>query len=171
MSVLANGRLVTPEGIVDGWLETAGQTITAIGAGEPPRRADRDLAGHWVVPGFVDIHVHGGAGADFISGRPEHARRIVGLHRRHGTTTMLASLVTGDIDTMVASVASLADLVDAGELAGIHLEGPFLAPARCGAHNPSLLRAPEPDLVDRLMSAGRTQIRTPTRPTNRPARR
>ena len=169
MSVLANGRLVTPEGIVDGWLETAGQTITAIGAGEPPRRADRDLAGHWVVPGFVDIHVHGGAGADFSSGRPDHARRIVGLHRRHGTTTMLASLVTGDIDTMVASVASLADLVDAGELAGIHLEGPFLAPARCGAHDPGLLRAPEPDLVDRLISAGRTQIRMVTLAPEQPA--
>jgi N-acetylglucosamine-6-phosphate deacetylase len=169
MSVLANGRLITPEGIVDGWLETAGQTITAIGAGEPPRQADRDLAGQWVLPGFVDIHAHGGGGADFSAGSPEQGRRIVGLHRRHGTTTMLASLVTADIDTMVASVASLADLAEAGEIAGIHLEGPFLAPARCGAHDPGLLRPPEPDLVDRLVSAGLTQIRMVTLAPEQPA--
>ena len=167
--MLANGRLVTPEGIVDGWLETAGQTITAIGAGKPPRRADSDLAGQWVVPGFVDIHVHGGAGADFSAGRPGQARRVVGLHRRHGTTTMLASLVTADLDTMVASAAALADLVDAGEVVGIHLEGPFLAPARCGAHDPGLLRAPEPDLVDRLISGGQTQIRMVTLAPEQPA--
>ena len=167
--MLANGRLVTPEGIVDGWLEIAGQTITAIGAGEPPRRADSDLAGQWVVPGFVDIHVHGGAGADFSAGRPGQARRVVGLHRRHGTTTMLASLVTADLDTMVASAAALADLVDAGEVVGIHLEGPFLAPARCGAHDPGLLRAPEPDLVDRLISGGQTQIRMVTLAPEQPA--
>ena len=167
--MLANGRLVTPEGIVDGWLETAGQTITAIGSGEPPRRADSDLAGQWVVPGFVDIHVHGGGGADFSAGRRGQARRVVGLHRRHGTTTMLASLVTADLDTMVASAAALADLVDAGEVAGIHLEGPFLAPARCGAHDPGLLRAPEPDLVDRLISGGQTQIRMVTLAPEQPA--
>jgi N-acetylglucosamine-6-phosphate deacetylase len=169
MSVLANGRLVTPDGIVDGWLEVAGRTITAIGTGEPPQRADRDLAGQWVVPGFVDIHVHGGADADFSAGSPEQARRVVGLHRRHGTTTMLASLVTADIDTLVASVTSLAELGDAGELAGIHLEGPFLAPARCGAHDPRLLRTPEPDLVDRLASAGRTRVRMVTLAPELPA--
>ena len=169
MSVLANGRLITPEGIVDGWLETTGQTITAIGAGEPPQQTECDLAGQWVLPGFVDVHAHGGGGADFSAGNREQARRIVGLHRRHGTTTMLASLVTADIDTMVASLASLADLAEAGEIAGIHLEGPFLAPARSGAHDPGLLRPPEPDLVDRLVSAGRSQIRMVTLAPEQPA--
>jgi N-acetylglucosamine-6-phosphate deacetylase len=160
--VLTNGRLVTPDGIVDGWLETTGKTITAIGPGQPPRPADRELAGRWVVPGFVDIHVHGGAGADFSPGNDTAARQIVDLHRRHGTTTMVASLVTAGVDTLVTTLGSLADLVDEGVLAGIHLEGPFLSPARCGAHDPSLLRAPDPEVVDRLVAAGRGAIRMAT---------
>ncbi|HXU96701.1 MAG TPA: N-acetylglucosamine-6-phosphate deacetylase [Jiangellaceae bacterium] len=169
MATLANGRLVTPDGIVDGWLETAGGTITAVGPGEPPRPADRDMAGQWVVPGFVDIHVHGGAGADFTTGSSEQARRIVALHRRHGTTTMLASLVTADVETMAASIDALAGLVDEGELAGIHLEGPFLAPTRRGAHDAGLLRVPEPDVVDRLVSAGPTRVRMVTLAPEQPA--
>ena len=169
VATLANGRLVTPDGIVDGWLETAGATITAVGPGEPPRPADRDVAGQWVVPGFVDIHVHGGAGADFTTGSPEQARRIVALHRRHGTTTMLASLVTADVETMAASIDALAGLVDEGELAGIHLEGPFLAPTRRGAHDAGLLRVPEPDVVDRLVSAGPTRVRMVTLAPEQPA--
>jgi N-acetylglucosamine-6-phosphate deacetylase len=162
MPVLTNGRLVTPDGIVDGWLETTGHTITAIGPGRPPRPADRDLAGRWVVPGFVDIHVHGGAGADFSPGNHTAARQIVDLHRRQGTTTMVASLVTAGVDTLLTTLGSLAELVDDGVLAGIHLEGPFLAPARCGAHDPSLLRAPEPEVVDRMVAAGRGAIRMAT---------
>ena len=162
MPVLANGRLVTPNGIVDGWLETTGSMITAIGPGEPPGPPDRHVAGRWVVPGFVDIHVHGGAGADYISGDQTAAGQIADLHRRHGTTTMLASLVTADLDTLQATLASLAELVDDGLLAGIHLEGPFLAPARCGAHDRSLLRAPDPDIVARLVSVGRGTIRMVT---------
>ncbi|MET0521667.1 MAG: N-acetylglucosamine-6-phosphate deacetylase [Jiangellaceae bacterium] len=169
MATLANARLVTPGGIVDGWLETAAATITAFGPGEPARPADRDVAGQWVVPGFVDIHVHGGAGADFTTGSPEQARRIIALHRRHGTTTMLASLVTADVETMAASIDALAGLVDEGELAGIHLEGPFLAPARRGAHDAGLLRAPEPDVVDRLVSAGPTRVRLVTLAPEQPA--
>lgn len=169
VATLANARLVTPGGIVDGWLETAAATITAFGPGEPARPADRDVAGQWVVPGFVDIHVHGGAGADFTTGSPEQARRIIALHRRHGTTTMLASLVTADVETMAASIDALAGLVDEGELAGIHLEGPFLAPARRGAHDAGLLRAPEPDVVDRLVSAGPTRVRMVTLAPEQPA--
>jgi N-acetylglucosamine-6-phosphate deacetylase len=169
VATLVNGRLVTPGGIVDGWLETVGATITAFGPGEPPRPADRDVAGQWVVPGFVDIHVHGGAGADFTTGSPEQARRIVALHRRHGTTTMLASLVTADVETLAASIDALAGLVDEGELAGIHLEGPFLAPTRRGAHDARLLRVPEPDVVDRLVSAGPTRVRMVTLAPEQPA--
>lgn len=169
VATLANGRLVTPDGIVDGWLETAGATITAFGPGEPPRPADRDVAGQWVVPGFVDIHVHGGGGADFTTASAEQARRIVALHRRHGTTTMLASLVTADVETMAASIDALAGLVDEGELTGIHLEGPFLAPARRGAHDAALLRVPEPDVVDRLVSAGPTRVRMVTLAPEQPA--
>jgi N-acetylglucosamine-6-phosphate deacetylase len=162
MSLLADGRLVTPDGVIDGWLETTGRTITATGSGMPPRPADRNLAGSWVLPGFVDIHVHGGAGADFMAGDQTSVRQIVDLHRRHGTTTTLASLVTAELNTLVTTLGSLADLVDDELLAGIHLEGPFLAPTRSGAHDRGLLRPPEPDVVDRLISAGRGGLRMVT---------
>ncbi|MGH8774325.1 MAG: N-acetylglucosamine-6-phosphate deacetylase [Jiangellaceae bacterium] len=162
MSVLAGARLVTADGIVDGWLEVDGRTIAAFGPGEPPRPADRDLGGQWVVPGFVDIHVHGGARAAYMSGDQDEAVVVADLHRRHGTTTTVASLVTGEASALTTAIASLVELVDDGLLAGVHLEGPFLAAARCGAHDPSLLRAPEPALVETLLAAGRGTVRMVT---------
>ena len=162
MTMLADARMVTPDGIVDGWVDIDDGRITALGPGDPPRPADRDLGWRWVVPGFVDIHVHGGARAAYMSGDQDEAVLVADLHRRHGTTTTVASLVTGDEAAMRRIVTSLAELVDDGVVAGIHLEGPFLAKARCGAHDPALLREPEPALVERLLQAGHGTIRMVT---------
>ena len=163
MTVLAGGRIVTADGVLDdGWLQTDGRTIAALGPGPAPAPVDRDLGGAWVVPGFVDIHVHGGGGASYMSGDLDDAVVAADLHRRNGTTTTMASLVTGSPDGLAAAVAALAELVDDGLLAGIHLEGPFLSADRRGAHDPTLLTAPVPALVDRLLSAGRGTIRMVT---------
>ncbi|HSI94011.1 MAG TPA: N-acetylglucosamine-6-phosphate deacetylase [Jiangellaceae bacterium] len=163
MAVLAGGRLVTPDGVLEnGWLRTAGRTIAAVGSGAPPGPADLDVAGAWVVPGFVDIHVHGGGGASYLAGDPQRAAAVASLHRRHGTTTTLASLVTAEPARLARAVAGLAEVVDDGLLAGIHLEGPFLAAERRGAHDPALLTAPEPGLVDMLLTAGRGTVRMVT---------
>ncbi len=162
MTVLAGARIVTPGGVVEGWLEVSEERIAALGPGVPPRPADRDLGGQWLVPGFVDIHVHGGARASYMSGDQDEAASVADVHRRHGTTTTMASLVTGTEDSLAATVASLAEMVDDGMLAGVHLEGPFLARARCGAHDPALLRTPEPALVERLLAAGRGAVRMVT---------
>ncbi|WP_445515197.1 N-acetylglucosamine-6-phosphate deacetylase [Streptomyces sp. NEAU-174] len=121
-----------------------------------------DLAGGWIVPGFVDLHVHGGGGASFSAGTPEEALTAIGTHRRHGTTTMLASTVTGDLDDLARQAAALSELVEQGELAGIHFEGPFISPHRCGAHQPSLLRAPDPADVRKLVDAARGTARMMT---------
>lgn len=163
MTMLAGGRLVTPDGVLEeGWLHTKGSTIAALGSGTPPEPADRDLAGAWVVPGFIDIHVHGGGGASYLSGDPDRAAVAAHLHRRHGTTTTLASLVTAEPAVLARTAAGLSEVVDDGLLAGIHLEGPFLAAERRGAHDPALLTAPEPALVDMLLTAGRGTIRMVT---------
>jgi N-acetylglucosamine-6-phosphate deacetylase len=163
MTVLANARLVTPDGVLDGgWLQTDGGTIAGLGSGPPPVPSDRDLAGAWVVPGFVDIHVHGGAGGSHMAGDPDQTAAAAALHRRHGTTTTMASLVTGEPAQLERAAAGLAELVDDGLLAGIHLEGPFLAPERRGAHDPAWLAVPEPELLDRLLTAGRGTIRMVT---------
>jgi N-acetylglucosamine-6-phosphate deacetylase len=155
--------VVTPaRTFAPGWLHVAEGKVVAVGPGDPPRGADVDLAAGTVVPGFVDTHVHGGGGASFDGGDPASVERVVLAHRGHGTTTMLASLVTDTTEGLIRSVDGLADLADDGLVAGIHLEGPWLSPLHPGAHDPALLRAPDAPTVDRLVEAGRGHLRMVT---------
>src|SRR5262245_30766069 len=162
--LITGGRVATPGGVLDpGWLHVEDGLISAVGDGPAPEVAETvDASGSWVVPGFVDIHCHGGGGAAFTSGDAAHVRQVVDAHTAHGTTTLLASLVTRPVPELVEQVAALSDLVTEGLVAGIHLEGPFLSAARCGAHDPALLRPPDPVSVDALLSAGRGTIRMVT---------
>jgi N-acetylglucosamine-6-phosphate deacetylase len=107
-----------------------------------------------VVPGFVDTHLHGGGGANFSAATHAETSTAVEFHRRHGTTTLVASLVTAGTDELLRQVADLADDVRAGLIAGIHLEGPWLSTKRCGAHQPALMRDPDPAELDRILDAG-----------------
>jgi N-acetylglucosamine-6-phosphate deacetylase len=162
-TVVAAGSLVTPDGVLTpGWAQVRNGVLTGVGAGLPPRPADRALPHGWLLPGFVDMHVHGGGGASLTTGRLEDVVAATALHRAHGTTTMVASLVTAAPAVLEASVRGLADLVDDGLLAGIHLEGPWLAAARAGAHDARLLRDPAPADVHRLLAAGRGAVRVVT---------
>jgi N-acetylglucosamine-6-phosphate deacetylase len=96
-----------------------------------------------LLPGLVDLHNHGG-GAGFPEAcTPEHARVAIGEHLRHGTTSLVASLVTATPDTLRQRVGLLTALAESDELAGIHLEGPFLSTARCGAQDPDLIQTPD----------------------------
>ena len=161
--LLTAGRVVTPaRTFAPGWLHVADGRILAVGAGAPPRPADLDLPGGTVVPGFVDTHVHGGGGAAFDGGDPEAVERVVRAHRARGTTTMVASLVTDTVEGLAASTARLADLVEDGVIAGVHLEGPWLSPQHPGAHDPQLLVAPDAATVDRLVEAARGHLRMVT---------
>lgn len=157
--VIAGASLVTPDGVVeDGWVEVADGRIAALGPGDPPRPADRLLDGGWIVPGFVDIHSHGGGGGTAMGADPAQLATFVATHQRHGTTTIMASLVTGHEPTLDHDIRALAELVDEGLIAGIHLEGPWISPQRKGAHDPAALRAPEPAMVARLLDAGRGKV-------------
>jgi N-acetylglucosamine-6-phosphate deacetylase len=145
-----------------GWIDTSGDTVRAMGAGAPPVPADRQLGAVTVVPGFVDTHVHGGGGASFSTARPADTAAAVEFHRRHGTTTLIASLVTAAPAELLRQVEALADEVRGGVIAGIHLEGPWLSASRCGAHDPALLRDPDAGEVDRVLSLGSNTIRMVT---------
>ncbi|MGP9020124.1 N-acetylglucosamine-6-phosphate deacetylase [Streptomyces sp. BR1] len=151
--VLSGARVVLPTGVVEN-----GRVIVEGGkiAGSAPDDAPRvDLSGHWVVPGFVDMHVHGGGGASFTNGTVEDVLKGVHTHRLHGTTTIVASTVTGEMDYLAQRAGLLSELVEQGDLAGIHFEGPFISPCRKGAHSEDLLRHPDPAEVRKLMDAAR----------------
>jgi N-acetylglucosamine-6-phosphate deacetylase len=145
-----------------GWLRVDGEAIAAVGAGEPPLGHEVDLAVDVLTPGFVDGHCHGGGGASLCTTDPAEAVRAVEAHRRVGTTSIVAGVVTDSIATMAAQVGVLAGLVDDGELAGIHLEGPWLSRRFAGAHDPGLLLAPDPAAIDALLEAGRGAVRLVT---------
>ncbi|MFE5937946.1 N-acetylglucosamine-6-phosphate deacetylase [Streptomyces sp. NPDC056470] len=165
-TVLAGARVVLPTGIVEN-----GRVIVDGGriAGAAPADAPAlDLTGHWVVPGFVDMHNHGGGGASFTSGTVDEILTGVRTHRLHGTTTVVASFVTGEMDFLSTRAGLLSELAEQGEIAGIHFEGPFIAPCRKGAHDETLLRDPDPADVRKLIDAARGQARMVTLATELP---
>jgi N-acetylglucosamine-6-phosphate deacetylase len=166
-TTLAGGRVVTPDGVLDdGWIRLSGGRVVATGSGRPPHRPDEDLAGAWVVPGFVDLHMHGGGGHD-VTASPEAMTAAVAFHRRHGTTATLVSLVTAPLAELAEQLRWIAALAERGptpegHVLGSHLEGPFLAEARCGAQNVAHLRTPDPDELARLIEAGGGWLRVAT---------
>jgi N-acetylglucosamine-6-phosphate deacetylase len=163
MTLIAAGAMVLEQGVCrPGWVETSGGRIISCGSGVAPRPADIDLPEALVVPGFVDIHAHGGGGASYTDGNDADILRAAMFHRSHGTTTTLASLVTASPADLLAAVRALADSTRAGTVAGIHLEGPWLSAARCGAHDPKQLRDPAPAEIDALLTAGGGAIRMVT---------
>lgn len=141
------------------WIEVSDGLVAATGAGPAPRTADRELGAVAVLPGFVDTHLHGGGGANFSTAVHTDTATAVDFHRRHGTTTLVASLVTAGPDDLLRQVEALADDVRFGLLDGIHLEGPWLSTLRCGAHQPSLMRDADPAEIDRVLRAGGGAIR------------
>ena len=164
--LLTGGRVVTPEGALSpGWIRLAGNAIDAVGPGEATDRQGllvTDLRGHWVLPGFVDMHVHGGGGASFTEGPADDARRAAEFHRRHGSTTIVASLVTAPLADLEVRAAMLARLAREGVIAGIHLEGPFLSAARCGAQDPRHMIAPDVAAFEGLHAAAAGHLRVIT---------
>ena len=105
-------------------------------------------------PGLVDIHCHGGGGHTFCATDPDEARKAAEFHHRSGSTTVVASLVTAGEEVLLAQIRALRPLVGEGVIAGIHLEGPFLATGRCGAQDPRRLVAPDAAMARRLLDAG-----------------
>lgn len=163
--LLAGGDVVTGDGVLaGGWMHVAGDRIGALGpAGSPPPAAASvlDCAGDIVVPGFVDIHEHGGGGASYDGG-PGAVRTALATHRAHGTTSSVASLVSLPPATLRRALPELAELTEAGELAGVHLEGPWLSGARPGAHHPSRLHPPTDAELSEVLSWGNGAIRMVT---------
>jgi N-acetylglucosamine-6-phosphate deacetylase len=166
-------RKLDAAGEVDGfWMLVDGSTIVATGSGPAPEPSDGsaghalgdaptkvDVGGQWLVPGFIDLHGHGGGGHSYDDG-PDELLAALATHRAHGTTRSVVSLVANPIAAMRASLGTIADLAASDPLIlGSHLEGPFLAPDNRGAHNLEFLQEPQPYEVEELIGAARGTLR------------
>ena len=171
--VVLLGRVVTPERVIqDGAVVLAGAQIVWVGestdatapsAVPDARAAGRPRPGTTLLPGLIDLHNHGGGGAGFPDATDAPtALRAVREHLAHGTTSLVASLVTADAQTLIARTSLLADLADSGDLVGIHLEGPFLSRARRGAQSPDDLLPGSAQLVRQIAAAARGHLVTMT---------
>ncbi len=164
--LFSRARKLDAAGQVDDfWMLVDGDTIIETGAGESPTsRADSivDIGGHWLTPGFIDLHCHGGGGYAFEDGT-DAILSALATHRAHGTTRSVISLVTNPIAALETSLGQIADLADSDPLIlGSHLEGPFISPERRGAHNPDFLLEPQPAELELLLDAARGTLRQVT---------
>lgn len=126
-TILTGATVVLPTGPVEnGQVTVDGTRITH---SAPENAQVIDASGHYVIPGFVDLHNHGGGGASFTSGSVDDILKGIHTHRLHGTTTLVASTVTGDMDFLTQRAGLLSELAEQGDVAGIHFEGPFISPA------------------------------------------
>ena len=162
---LVSGGSITGDGVLateDDRIVYAGPaaefTTTDLAAGFAAVEPEDLPEGCLILPGLIDLHNHGGNGGDFPSGDEAAARSAIDFLHRSGTTTLLASMVTASPDDLLKGIGVYLGLTHEGLLAGIHLEGPFLSHARCGAQNPEWLRDPDPELLSQLIDAGQGQI-------------
>jgi N-acetylglucosamine-6-phosphate deacetylase len=145
-----DGRVVAA-GTDSGWRELAESDADVV-----------DGAGHVLTPGLIDIHNHGGARATYGEGS-DAIRTATWLHRRHGITRQLLSLVTAAPEDLIAQIqVAAAETRRDPTILGIHLEGPFLSREYCGAHDPALLRDPDLNLVEQLLDAADGTLRQVT---------
>lgn len=152
-TVIVDGQVCRP-----GWLRVSGSRVEECSSGSPPAPADVSFPDALLVPGFVDMHVHGGDGVSY-RGDPE---RAAAFHRRHGSTATLASLMTAAPDALLSAVRKLTEATRRGVVDGIHLEGPWLSAQCCGAHDRRQLREPAASEIDALLAAGDGTIRMVT---------
>lgn len=167
------GQVVTPDRIIeDGALVLTGEHIVWVGEADRAGRAgfgpqvEAALcapAGGYLLPGLIEVHCHGGGGQSFPNATTrDQAMVCVMEHRRHGTTSLVASCVTAAPETLKERTRLLAELCEDGELAGIHFEGPFVSVERCGAQDPTYIIDPDTALTRELLALGRGHTVTMT---------
>lgn len=150
--LFVNGRIVLGDRLLEsGAVEIRDDRIIAVLEDKSPPDAEEitDLRGGYLAPGFVDLHVHGGAGADFMDGTTEAFRTVCCAHARHGTTSLLPTTTVARHEQHLAFLETCRRLKAEGAggaaILGAHFYGPYFAPEACGCHPAAAVRAPEPD--------------------------
>ena len=160
MIIQARGAVLPDSVAGELWIEVTSGLISDIQLGvhhQPDTIVDGIL-----IPGFIDIHCHGGGGKYFSDSSPAAISLTISAHRNSGTTGIIASLVTETIDDLKQQVRKLLPFYNRGEILGIHLEGPYLSHAKCGAHEPSLLIEPTISQIKEILEVGQGSIKMVT---------
>ena len=152
--IFRNARLIFPDGIREGL-----EIVTQQGKIEEIRQQTKapkndvvDLRGNYLAPGFVDLHVHGAIGRDTMEASVEAFRAICDFHSSGGTTSLLPTTATAPLDAIVDVLKAVRDCRSSiPQIAGLHIEGPFISKARCGAQRAEFIQDPSPVAVRQLL--------------------
>lgn len=150
--ILSNAQLILPDGIRDG-LEVAVENGKITDIRERSGADSIDLAGNYLAPGFIDLHIHGALGRDTMDATSESFRAICDYHATGGTTSLLLTTVTAPISDIVRVLRAVQTAAgDIKQIAGVHVEGPFISKARAGAQRAEFIRDPDNEMLDQLLA-------------------
>jgi N-acetylglucosamine-6-phosphate deacetylase len=152
--ILTNARLILPDGIRDGLEVVAAEgKITAVREQTHPRPKEViDLHGNYLAPGFVDLHVHGALGRDSMEASTDAFRAICDFHASGGTTSLLLTTATAPMDKLVEVLDAIRECRSSDDaIAGVHVEGPFISKAKCGAQRAEFIQDPSRTAVQQLL--------------------
>ena len=157
---LENVTLVTPTRLYSGSaIDVENDKIVAVYTTKPAPVADAtviDCKGNYAMPGFVDIHLHGGGDVDFCAGTPEEIKAGCEAHAQYGTTTIIPTTVTMSSERIISAIQNIrkaAEITTDCTIAGCHLEGPFFSPKQAGAQDPATLLDPDIAMLDAFCQA------------------
>ena len=167
--LFTNAKLITPTGLHSpGWLRVEESRITGLGQGQPPAIVPDsivqviDCQGRYLMPGFIDLHVHGALGHEVMDADPEGLRAMAQFYAAHGVTGFLATTWTASRDAIrkvLETLGPLTGLIPGGaSLLGIHLEGPYLNPVRCGAQDTAFIRRADPSEAVEFLETGLVRL-------------
>ncbi|HEX8490862.1 MAG TPA: amidohydrolase family protein, partial [Chthoniobacterales bacterium] len=150
--IFSNARLIFPDGIRDG-LELVVENGKIVEIREGTTADSIDLAGNYLAPGFIDLHIHGAVGRDTMDATPESFRAICDYHAGGGTTSLLLTTVTAPIAEIVSVLRAVRALAGGiKQIAGVHVEGPFISKSKAGAQRAEFIRDPDPAVLDQLLA-------------------
>ncbi len=151
-----NGLCILGSDLVKTDVLIDGGRFAALGQNLPGADVTLDAAGAYVAPGFVDVHVHGGGGRDFMEATPEAFRAATEHHLTHGTTALVPTAVSAPLADLERFLAACRAAMSSGSIRarilGAHLEGPYLSKHKAGAHNPAYLKDPDPAEYGKLVT-------------------
>lgn len=156
MMYIKSDKIITPHGLFSGYLGIENGKISEISVNAPANAVAIDMTGKYVSPGFIDIHTHGGGGYSFTESSQEDIVKGCEFHLSHGTTSILPTVTTGAFDVMREAAMNIKAVREGGRcranILGVHMEGPYLSPAQCGAQCPEHITEPREDEYTALVS-------------------